>query len=442
MMRSRLDSPLGTLCFSGLFLLGVMAALYAVSAFFFLEIRAPLADSFAQAGWVERAQLGALLLTGVFFLLGGFFCPRWRRLSHLLAVPAWLALIRENDESFDLLFHGAWKVPFIIILFFGALYAWRHREEAAASFAEFVRLPCWGVLAGGFGVTFVFSRVFGMKGNWEAILAKSGTREMLAPEAYASLVRMVRRAAEEGTELFGYALIALAALSFAAACRQTLFPEMPQKNPVTNFWRGEAFKASCFAVLRLFFIVAVLGVSALFFFLDARFSAQPFPENAWVEQSQLAVLFLTAFLFLIGGFMCPAYRRLSHLLTLPALVGLIRRFSTPGAWRMVFLFAFLCALFYAWRYRKEIIPALNSFFRQPCWGMLAAGFGVTVMCARIFGQADLWEALLAKFPLPLDVPSPLSHTLSRAAEEGAELCGYALITLAAFSFVLFCRRKA
>lgn len=214
------STPFKNVCRAGLRLLFVMAAMGTVAIFFYHDARNPLDDCFTESGWVENAQLGALFLAGLFFLYGGWVYPRYRRMSYLLSVPAWLGLIREKDDLFDLISHGAWKYPFGVVFVIAAIYAWIHREEVIKALDEFVLLPAWGVLVSGFSITFVFSRIFGMKGNWEAILSKFDLSDLLVREQYSALVRTIRRAAEEGTELCGYAIIALAALSFAATCRR------------------------------------------------------------------------------------------------------------------------------------------------------------------------------------------------------------------------------
>ncbi len=205
---------------AGFRLLFMMLAMGAVAIFFYFDARNPVETCFTETGWIENAQIAALLLAGLFFVYGGRVYPRYRRMAYLLSAPAWLGMIREKDEISDLLFHGAWKVPFAIFFAAALFYAWRHREDVIKALDEFVRLPAWGVLACGFCMTFVFSRIFGMKSNWEAILSKFGVAELLPQAHYTGLVRTVRRAAEEGCELCGYAVIALAALSFAATCRR------------------------------------------------------------------------------------------------------------------------------------------------------------------------------------------------------------------------------
>jgi len=69
----------------------------------------------------------------------------------------------------------------------------------------------WGTLCSGFGMVFVFSRLFGMRRNWEAILSS---------EMSITTIRSVRRLAEEGTELAGYALIFVAAAGFLFSCHE------------------------------------------------------------------------------------------------------------------------------------------------------------------------------------------------------------------------------
>lgn len=228
------SSPFKNVFRAGIRMLFIMAGMGFVAVFFYLDARNPSEYSFTEQGWTENVQVAVLFLAGMLFVLGGRLYPRYRRMANLLAVPAWLGIIREKDEISDLIFQGAWKIPFFLLLIAAGIYLWKHKEDIFASLNEFIFTTAWGVLISGFCMTFVFSRIFGMRGNWQAILTTLGLNDILTPEHFGLTIRIVRRAAEEGTELCGYALIALAAASFFTNCRRKARRERVAAQNSTN----------------------------------------------------------------------------------------------------------------------------------------------------------------------------------------------------------------
>lgn len=157
----------------------------------------------------EYAQVGLLVLSGVAFAVGGYVSHKRSLPAGLLAGMAALATVREFDWLFDRVAHGFWKVPALLVVVVAIARVWKKRKTLFTAFAYEVRLPYWGTLCSGFSLVFIFSRLFGMRRNWEAMLG-----EQLAKES----VRSVRRLAEEGVELAGYTLIFLAAVGFLLSC--------------------------------------------------------------------------------------------------------------------------------------------------------------------------------------------------------------------------------
>ena len=166
---------------------------------------------FSEQSWTEYAQLVLLLLTAIAFGVGGRLQRARHIPAYLLAAVALLAAVREMDWVVDRIAHGFWKVPTAGIVLVMVAYLWKQRSALFDAFAREVVQSYWGTLCSGFGMVFVFSRLFGMRRNWEA---------MLSSEMSITTIRSVRRLAEEGTELAGYALIFVAAAGFLFSCHE------------------------------------------------------------------------------------------------------------------------------------------------------------------------------------------------------------------------------
>ncbi|MBY5990689.1 transporter [Ferrimonas balearica] len=123
-------------------------------------------------------------LRGFAVLVGGFFL---------------CLLIRELDQLFDAIYHGAWKVPAYTVAFAAIYYAVKHRDSSAQPLVRYTQHQSFGLMLAGMALLMVFSRLFGMGVLWDTLMG----------EQY---VRGVKSLAEEGTELAAYSLIFCAAL--------------------------------------------------------------------------------------------------------------------------------------------------------------------------------------------------------------------------------------
>ena len=187
--------------------------LFALPAlFFWLDARD--GGGLHENGIAEYAQVGMLALSGIFFAVAAL---RASRAADELA-PAFLLValtvasmvIRELDGVFDhFVFHGAWKVfaaPFalsVLVLVVG---------RAAALFRSLAALfrTKIGHTLELFAVTlFAFSRTIGTRKLWETLFLSPslGLSEDVLPYVW----RMAKNAMEEGTELYAYTLLFVAA---------------------------------------------------------------------------------------------------------------------------------------------------------------------------------------------------------------------------------------
>lgn len=184
-----------------------------VAVIFLFDVHRGEAGSvhFNEQSWTEYAQGILLILAGAAFALGGHLNRDRRIPACLLTGMAALACVRELDWVFDRVVHGFWRVPAAVVIAVAVASVWKTRKLLFGEFAREVGLAYWGTLCSGFSLVFVFSRLFGMRRNWEAMLGSQLPMES---------IRSVRRLAEEGTELAGYALIFLAAIGFLFSCFQ------------------------------------------------------------------------------------------------------------------------------------------------------------------------------------------------------------------------------
>ena len=154
-----------------------------------------------ERGFVEHTQeLLIFLSTGIFLWLA-----LKKNVSGLWLVGGFLAcmFIRELDSVFDKIFHGAWVYVAIPIACLCVLKAWKYGLESIVnSLAEFMRTQAFTRLSSGLLTVLVFSRLIGYKPMWKLAMGKH-------------FYWNVKFIAEEGTELFGYSIIFLAAIEYA-----------------------------------------------------------------------------------------------------------------------------------------------------------------------------------------------------------------------------------
>lgn len=143
--------------------------------------------------YVEFAQEGILLITTIIFaasavrqragglwLVAGFFC---------------CMLIRELDEYFDMIAHGAWKY-FALLVFVGVVaQAWRlGKENTVHTLANFMKSRAYAFVCMGLVIVLIYSRLYGMTELWQLLMGEN-------------YIRLVKIVSEECTELLGYGMV-------------------------------------------------------------------------------------------------------------------------------------------------------------------------------------------------------------------------------------------
>lgn len=202
----KLNPDLRTCMRAGLCLTAFAVLPIVLGLLFVLDAHTPLDQRFREESFIENAQVCLLLASTICFAVSGRFCRKREGLATLLAGMAMIALVREMDWEFDDITHGFWKVPALLVAVAMAGVFWRVRAGFWRAAAEMTTSPSWAWLSAGFLTVLVTSRIYGWKGNWHALLGTT------------PYTRSIKRAVEEGTELIGYTLIALGAVTFLLEC--------------------------------------------------------------------------------------------------------------------------------------------------------------------------------------------------------------------------------
>ena len=107
--------------------------------------------------------------------------------------------IREMDAWFDMLFHGAWVLPALVVTITCCAYAFRRHTGTINQMATILDVRHMNTLIGGVVLLVVFSRLYGMGSFWQSVMHEYYVRE-------------VKDVSEEAMELLCYCLIALGAV--------------------------------------------------------------------------------------------------------------------------------------------------------------------------------------------------------------------------------------
>lgn len=155
---------------------------------------------FSESSWTEHMQSTLLAWSAAAMWAVHSRLPDLRTISLLLFGLFAASLIREQDALLDeAIGDGSWQVLVSLVAIPVLIAVWRNRARFVAEFEHFGRSFAFGLFGAGFLTTYVFSRLYGRTEFWETLMGDS-------------YLRSVKNAAEEVTELFGYTLMAVAAI--------------------------------------------------------------------------------------------------------------------------------------------------------------------------------------------------------------------------------------
>ncbi|KAA5942048.1 hypothetical protein F3I27_17705 [Pantoea sp. Bo_2] len=158
-------------------------------------------DALHETSFTETTQECMLAMIAALFFIAAQRRPAQRGALTLVAGFYSCMLIRELDFVFDTIQHGSW-VWFALAVTAGSLaVALRTPKKTLHALANLLLHRSWPVMASGFLVVLVFSRLFGVHALWQHLMLGDYNR-------------VVKNMAEEGTELLGYSLCWLASVRY------------------------------------------------------------------------------------------------------------------------------------------------------------------------------------------------------------------------------------
>ncbi|MEN4596985.1 hypothetical protein ABEG75_03260 [Pantoea agglomerans] len=158
-------------------------------------------DALHETSFTETTQEIILAVIAALFFIAAQRRPAQRGALTLVAGFYSCMLIRELDFVFDAIQHGSW-IWFALAVTAGCLaVALRTPKKTLHALARLLQHRSWPVMASGFLVVLVFSRLFGIHALWQHLMLGDYNR-------------VVKNMAEEGTELLGYGLCWLASVRY------------------------------------------------------------------------------------------------------------------------------------------------------------------------------------------------------------------------------------
>ena len=151
--------------------------------------------------FVELGQSIFLFATSVIFM----YLASKKKANGLWLVAGFFVcmLIREQDAYCDDIFHGSWAYFALASVVFFVWKAWSQgKDNVLKTLAEYMQSPPFTTMSFGVMIILFFSRAMGMGKLWKLVMGEN-------------FIRVVKNVVEEGTELFGYSIIFLAAVEYA-----------------------------------------------------------------------------------------------------------------------------------------------------------------------------------------------------------------------------------
>jgi hypothetical protein len=189
----------------------IVLGAFARAAMFAVLLCLPVALLWVDVKWMqsivgetsatEFGQLGLLTATALAFIALARGSEPDRRFATLVAGFFGCMLIRESDAYLDLIMDDLWQISVALIAGACLFYALKDWRSTLRSMARFVASRPGLVMILGLVLLLVYSRLFGMSSLWKGMLG----------DGYQ---RVFKNAVEEGTEVLGYALILVAALTY------------------------------------------------------------------------------------------------------------------------------------------------------------------------------------------------------------------------------------
>jgi hypothetical protein len=158
-----------------------------------------LGSDIPEVSLTEFTQHVLLFCTVLIFSLSAKKLPQQRGFYVLVAGFFGCMLLREHDYYFDIINHGFWFYPTIILALASIFYTCKNSDNFIASALQFKKTNAYIYIVIGLTIVLIFSRLFGTSGLWQIIMKSDYQRD------YKTIV-------QEGLELFGYAIVFLGSI--------------------------------------------------------------------------------------------------------------------------------------------------------------------------------------------------------------------------------------
>lgn len=187
-----------------MFLLLVLGMLW-VPAAVVLDV-VVLKNGMPEFGVTEISQELFIFVSLLLMFILAVRLPQQRGFLLLVASFFLCMLIRELDYLFDLIQHGFWKYPVILVIVISFLLACIFRSSILPAMADATRSYPFAYILAGLAVDLFLSRVFGTGSLWSAILETNAGIDAPA---------IVKNSVQEGVELLGCVLLLFGTVMFA-----------------------------------------------------------------------------------------------------------------------------------------------------------------------------------------------------------------------------------
>lgn len=162
-----------------------------------------LGTDIPEVSLTEFTQQFFLFCTVLIFSLSAKKLPQQRGFYVLVAGFFGCMLLREHDYYFDMITHGFWFYPTMILALASIFYTYKNSDNFTASALEFKKTNSYIYIVIGLAIVLIFSRLFGTSNLWQIIMKTDYQRD------YKSIV-------QEGLELFGYGILFLGSIYHVA----------------------------------------------------------------------------------------------------------------------------------------------------------------------------------------------------------------------------------
>jgi hypothetical protein len=186
-----------------------------------------------------------------------------------------------------------------------------------------------------------------------------------------------------------------------------------------------------FSARVIFYTLMLAGLGHGLALLAQGFGGHEFSvEGSPVEWAHVLFSLLASCFFLSGSKVRPDYRLLLRVMAALCFAASMREVDKlsshwvfENAYWMISLMVVIWASVPALKSRAVLTGEIRDFIGSPCFLLAWVGL-VTIMFAQLFGQKELWQAVMETSEEPY-------RTAKNMAEEGVEFLGYIFLIFAA-----------